>query len=421
MYDRSITLAEFEAMKSTDSLQTSETYLVEGTPYVARSPRTAEVSPGFATAVRGAVRTTGMLTDPENWRDFGPIASRPSAMASWSWISILDTSTVPTITAPLGKYYLYTATDHETRGGIRLLYANSIDGPWTLYTGGLATGDSTIIYEDLDDTASRSPAISTETPDVRWDAAAGKLRMFYHCVNPSFGDGTGALTNPSDPGGARSGCTAYIAGQGTMSALSDDGLRWTKDRAFSLDVYASNADAYACDHTGYFGISEYRGMFCGYHSIGGTLAGGHGLSRAYKLSEWISDVRQLPRYTTELSALGLPDYDMTYQWDVDWLGGRIIESTDGPVLVTKARLHKLLSVLNGPTRLIAAPLTDDLRRFRSPPRVIGQGLLPFQKEGMSAFHDEATYGNGLDVVFDEQGLCIVYLTDNHMGVLRYVG
>lgn len=368
------------------------------------------------------------LLNPANWIDSGPYMTRPTALGSWSHLSIIETARCPSITAPIARYYMYVGTDHETRGGVRMMYADKITGPWTLYTGGLATGNNTIIYEDLDDTASRAPAYSTETPDVIWDPAIGKLRMFYHCVNPCYGAGTGDLNNPSDAGstgvgtGARSGCTAYAVTQGTMSATSDDGLRWTKDRNFAFDL-PSTSDAYAMDHTGYLTVSRYRSRYVGYHSLGGTLAGGQGRSFAANLGEWTVDAKLLRRYTPELHALGLPDYEMVNQWDMDYIGGRVIETTGNPVLICKARFHKRnVAGTVGPKKLVAAPLTPDLSALAGDIVVIGQGDQYWHTEGLDpAFHGLGTYGNSVAILEDSEGLAIVYLTANYLGVMRYVG
>ncbi|MBC7316120.1 MAG: hypothetical protein H5T70_06850, partial [Chloroflexi bacterium] len=88
---------------------------------------------------------------------------------------------------PLGRYYLYFGDHRGTY--IRLAYADSLEGPWSIYTPGvLALEDSFFVHH-------------LASPDVHVDDEARQIRMYYH----------GALPQ---------------GGQRSRVALSDDGLHF---------------------------------------------------------------------------------------------------------------------------------------------------------------------------------------------------
>ncbi|TDF92025.1 hypothetical protein E1757_30965 [Paenibacillus piri] len=68
---------------------------------------------------------------------------------------------------PLGAYYLYFA-HHETGQNIRLAYADSLTGPWTLYEPGtLQIGQTKCVRH-------------VASPDVHVDHDKKQIRMYYH-------------------------------------------------------------------------------------------------------------------------------------------------------------------------------------------------------------------------------------------------
>ncbi len=72
---------------------------------------------------------------------------------------------------PLGKYYLYFAHHHGSF--IRMAYADSLEGPWEIYEGGVLQLEETPSFHNRggDHIAS---------PDVHVDQEHGCIRMYYH-------------------------------------------------------------------------------------------------------------------------------------------------------------------------------------------------------------------------------------------------
>jgi len=92
--------------------------------------------------------------------DIGNNINGPSLIRVPDWVD-----------SPLGKYYLYFAHHHGKF--IRLAYADSIEGPWKIHSGGVL---------DLEDTPSyhsrRSDHVAS--PDVHVDHEQERIRMYYH-------------------------------------------------------------------------------------------------------------------------------------------------------------------------------------------------------------------------------------------------
>jgi len=76
------------------------------------------------------------------------------------------------IEKPLGKYYLYFA--HHGGGYIRLAYADTLAGPWTVYKPG------TLQLEQAPDGKDH-----IASPDVHVDEERRELRMYFHCPSRS--------------------------------------------------------------------------------------------------------------------------------------------------------------------------------------------------------------------------------------------
>jgi hypothetical protein len=97
---------------------------------------------------------------------------------------------VPTwVKNPLGKYYLYFA--HHSGTYIRLAYANSIEGPWTVYAPGTLK-------------LSEAPGCKGHiaSPDVVIDEKTKEFRMYFH------------------------GPSKKVDGQKTYLAISQDGIHF---------------------------------------------------------------------------------------------------------------------------------------------------------------------------------------------------
>ncbi|MFC0506781.1 hypothetical protein [Micromonospora costi] len=75
---------------------------------------------------------------------------------------------------PLGTYYLYYAP-HERPGGIALAYADSIDGPWTEYTGNPLVSNTWLPYY--------STVSHVSSPHAVWIEGERKLFLYYHGEN----------------------------------------------------------------------------------------------------------------------------------------------------------------------------------------------------------------------------------------------
>ncbi|PCE15199.1 hypothetical protein AUC47_14630 [Microbacterium sp. SZ1] len=75
---------------------------------------------------------------------------------------------------PLGEWYLYLAP-HDDPGGIVLMYADSLEGPWTEYAAGpVITNDWPPHY---------GPVPHVSSPDAFWNADEGKMFLYFHGDN----------------------------------------------------------------------------------------------------------------------------------------------------------------------------------------------------------------------------------------------
>lgn len=75
--------------------------------------------------------------------------------------------------APLAEWYLYYAP-HESPGGISLMYADSLDGPWTEYAANPLIANVWSPYYSVNHVSS---------PDAIWNQEAGELFLYYHGGN----------------------------------------------------------------------------------------------------------------------------------------------------------------------------------------------------------------------------------------------
>ncbi|MBM7821047.1 hypothetical protein JOE63_003524 [Cellulosimicrobium cellulans] len=110
---------------------------------------------------------------------------------------------------PLGEWYLYYAP-HDSPGGISLMYADSLEGPWTEYAHNPIVANEWLpFYERVSHVSS---------PDVLWDDAAGQVLLYFHGENSTtrwatspdgvaFDDSGVAVTNAD--GGAGTTETSY--------------------------------------------------------------------------------------------------------------------------------------------------------------------------------------------------------------------
>ena len=75
--------------------------------------------------------------------------------------------------APLGEWYLYYAP-HENPGGISLMYADSLDGPWTEYAANPLIANQWAPHYSVNHVSS---------PDAIWNHEADKLFLYFHGGN----------------------------------------------------------------------------------------------------------------------------------------------------------------------------------------------------------------------------------------------
>ncbi|KAH7304746.1 hypothetical protein B0I35DRAFT_444838 [Stachybotrys elegans] len=74
---------------------------------------------------------------------------------------------------PLAEWYIYYAP-HDNPGGISLMYASSLDGPWREYTGNPVISR---VWEP------HYSVPHTSSPDAAWNSEAGRLFLYFHGSN----------------------------------------------------------------------------------------------------------------------------------------------------------------------------------------------------------------------------------------------
>lgn len=123
---------------------------------------------------------------------------------------------------PLGKYYLYFGHHHGRY--IRMAYADDLEGPWTIYEGGVFPVEASPAFEYY------RPRDHVASPDVHIDHDEQMIRMYYHIPIPPVG----------------------LPGQGTYAAISHDGLNFRALNEFLGLSYMS-----VFKHNGwYYGIAK---------------------------------------------------------------------------------------------------------------------------------------------------------------------
>jgi len=74
---------------------------------------------------------------------------------------------------PLGEWYLYLAP-HDAPGGVMLMYADSLDGPWTEYEANPLIASEWLPHYDVSHVSS---------PDAIWNEEAGEVFLYFHGEN----------------------------------------------------------------------------------------------------------------------------------------------------------------------------------------------------------------------------------------------
>lgn len=110
---------------------------------------------------------------------------------------------------PLGEWYLYYAP-HDSPGGISLMFADSLEGPWTEYAANPLIGNQWLPHYDT--------VTHISTPEAFWHPEEEQLLLYFHGENSttryatskdgiSFDYGGTAVTN--DDGGPGTSETSY--------------------------------------------------------------------------------------------------------------------------------------------------------------------------------------------------------------------
>jgi hypothetical protein len=218
----------------------------------ARAPAMIGDNPGF-----GVATLAPRFDDASSWKKSssvllygtGATARYGGNVGQFStvyWPCVIRTDN---IAAPLARYYMYYSTDHGSSsgtpsGGIAMAYADSPLGPWKNYGQ---------VYVDP---ASQSGANlgETETPSVMWDPLSNEFRMFYQQIGAQWGAGNS---------------NNAVGQQSTLSCTSTNGITWTKDPDFILDIPSLTAQ-HGDGHTGYFTPFETKNGLFAYSLYGGT-------------------------------------------------------------------------------------------------------------------------------------------------------
>ncbi len=136
---------------------------------IAALPPAASAAPAVASAVAPA---------PDGWPEFvyqGVITDK-SQMQYNPRDEYIFPSTFHAgayLDEPLGEWYLYFAP-HDPPGGIVLMYADDIEGPWTEYTG------NPVIANDW---APHYNVSHVSSPDAVWNEEAGEVFLYFHGEN----------------------------------------------------------------------------------------------------------------------------------------------------------------------------------------------------------------------------------------------
>lgn len=270
-----------------------------------------------------------------------PILTTPDtdqATIDWPWIIRVDGF----LDAPLGRYYLFFATDHgEANGRILLAYADELAGPWTyygpVYQYNLTPGGS---------------GTETETPAVIWDAPNDRFVMYHQQVGP----------------------TGAIAAQVTMRATSPDGITWTAG-GIALDIPATNPWP-APGHTGYFRPFRVGDQWIAYSLLSGT---------SYGARFALSYSRDGVKFELDPRPLG---------YGAEWLGNNYrIDWNTSSVVLWRGRylwIGIISTFASGAqdrdSYFAIAPLADDFRSLTAPPRKLWSATQPWESAHMSAGH-----------------------------------
>jgi hypothetical protein len=132
---------------------------------------------------------------------------------------------------PLGRYYMYFA--HHMGRFIRLAYADSISGPWTIYEPGVLPVDTTAMYRPQPDPPENLENFYTHvaSPEIHLDPVRRKMVMWFH------GWWTEGQQWPIGERAARDWARMNGYGQYTQAAESSDGIAFSVLPAITKTSY----------------------------------------------------------------------------------------------------------------------------------------------------------------------------------------
>jgi hypothetical protein len=145
---------------------------------------------------------------------------------------------------PLGKYYMYFA--HHRGTFIRMAYADSVHGPWKIYTPGVLDVSATALFRPQPDSPYEIYGVYTHvaSPEVYVDNANKRVVMWFH------GYDTDGKKWPDDPTAAARWLRENSYGQYTQAAVSTDLLHFKAIPGITKESYMR-----VFEHNGeYYGI-----------------------------------------------------------------------------------------------------------------------------------------------------------------------
>jgi len=150
----------------------------------------------------------------------GDNANGPTVIRVPSWVA-----------RPLGRYYMYFA--HHSGSFIRLAYADSLRGPWTVHDGAVLPVDRTAFFRPQPDPVNSPPGVYTHlaSPEIYIDEARQRLILWVH------GMWTEGQRWPEDRADAARWVQARGYAQFTQAAESTDGLSFRTHPAITKQSY----------------------------------------------------------------------------------------------------------------------------------------------------------------------------------------
>ncbi|WP_255171442.1 hypothetical protein [Natrononativus amylolyticus] len=128
------------------------------------------------------------LITPESADGVGTNVNGPSVIRAPAWLE-----------NPLGRYYMYFA--HHSGTFIRLAYADSPRGPWTVHPPGALGLEDTRFDEHI------------ASPDVHVDRDRERIRLYFHgCCGP-FDHESGELSQATDVATSTDGLSFEVRGE----------------------------------------------------------------------------------------------------------------------------------------------------------------------------------------------------------------